>query len=106
MVDVQCEFEDLLYDIMMFCEDNECSAKQFEENSEAAVFQIVGIVNSIAAVGYQRGMMEEKGIENYKEEMKEYNFNMFQELGRDIGKLIRLTFGFNPKSRWTKENGY
>ena len=50
--------------------------------------------------------MEERGIENYADEMKEFNFNMFQELGKSIGKFIRLSVDYNPKSKWTKENGY
>ena len=50
--------------------------------------------------------MEEQHIDNYGDDMKEYNFMMFEELGKSIGKFVRYSVDFDPKSRWSKENGY
>ena len=52
MVDVQCEMEDLLYDVMMFCGDHDCDIETIVKNDEASIFQIIAIINSFAAIGY------------------------------------------------------
>ena len=99
MLDVSCELEDMIYDIMIFCEYQDCSPEKVGQNEEAQIFQITGILNTIAAITYERVQLEEH-LEEYTHEMKQKNFDMFQELGKALGKFIRFTIGFDPKLKF------
>ena len=99
MLDVSCELEDMVYDIFIFCEYQDCSTDAAEKNADAKVFQIIGIVNTVAAIIYQRVELDEH-LEDYTDDMKETNFSMFEEMGKAIGKMIRFTIGFDPKLKF------
>jgi hypothetical protein len=53
MADQRCQMEENIYDVVAHCYDNDCSLEKIIENEEAAIFQIIGVLNSFAAAYYE-----------------------------------------------------
>ena len=45
--------EENIYDVFSHCSDNDCSLEAMMENEKTAIFQIIGVLNSLAAAYYQ-----------------------------------------------------
>ena len=43
-----------MFDLAMFCDKHECSFEKIVENDTAAIFQLTGIANAMAAVYYKK----------------------------------------------------
>ena len=69
----------------MFCDKHDCSPETIIQNDVAAMFQITGILNALAAVYYQK-----EKIDSSEQEVQMF-FNMYQEVGVNIGKFFRLS---------------
>ena len=87
-IDYECEIEKNLHDLSCFCFDHDCSGEVLLKNEMASVFQVVGSLNAMAALYYE----EEPALDAFDAWFDRYN-----ELGLNVGKLMRYTMAFNPK---------
>ena len=76
----------------MFCDKQDCSPETIINNDMAAMFQITGILNAIAAVYYQKEQMSSDEAE------VQMFFDMYQEVGLNIGKFFRLSTSFTENN--------
>jgi len=97
MFDKECEIEESIYDIIDFCSTYDCTLEKQLENDVAMIFQITGILNSIGAVYYNIDHAGEESSEIYKDNPHMAYFDMVQELGLNLGKLIRFQIDFDPE---------
>ena len=88
-VDFECEIEKYLYDMSCFCFDHDCSMETLIQNELSKVLQVTGVLNSIAAVMY--------GDDQPDESDHVQMFEVYSQIGANVGKLIRYTFAFDPK---------
>lgn len=51
---VDCQVEELIYDLFEFCDKHNCTAMKIIENDIASIFQITGIINGLCAVTYEK----------------------------------------------------
>ena len=89
MADQRCQMEENIYDVFAHCYDNDCSLEKIIENEESAIFQIIGVLNSLAAAYYQ-------DMQDIPEEhLRDAYFDMYQEIGRNLGTLMRKSFRYD-----------
>lgn len=88
-VDFECEIEKYLYDMACFCFDHDCSFETLYKNELSKVLQVTGVLNSIAAVLYGDDPQP-------KEDDHVQWFELYSQIGSNVGKLVRYTFAFNP----------
>tara|TARA_B110000977_G_C10917949_1_gene431909 strand:+ start:331 stop:492 length:162 start_codon:yes stop_codon:yes gene_type:complete len=50
------------------------------------LFKITGMVNSVAAIVYGTNIVEE--------ETHDFYFDMYEDVGNSIGKLVRVSFNY------------
>ncbi len=87
MFEYECEMLDHLYDISQFCFDHDCNPEQLLQNEMKHVFQVTGALNAMAAIYYDT-MPEDDQHTGW--------FDMYSEVGLNIGKLFRYTLAFDP----------
>lgn len=88
MFDFECETQDHLYDLSQFCFDHDCNPETLLRNEMAKVFQVTGSLNALAAIYYD---------DQPESEQHTGWFDMYSEVGLNIGKLFRYTLNFDPK---------
>ena len=49
----ECQMEELVYDIQVYCDQNDCAWTAIMKEDEANIFKITGIINSLVGVVYQ-----------------------------------------------------
>ena len=86
MIDQQCQSEEFFYDIWYFCSYNDCSIETIIENDMKHLFQITGMVNSVAAIVYGQVIVEK--------ETHDFYFDMYEDVGKSIGKMVRVSFNY------------
>jgi hypothetical protein len=91
VADQECQLEESIYDLIVICDTHVCSLEKVVENEIGAVFQITSVLNSVLAIYY---IKSEEIPDNLLHD--EY-FDMYSELGTNIGKLLRYSFDFDPK---------
>ena len=84
----ECQLEALVYDLVRFCHDHSCSPSTIAANDKAAAFQITGILNALVAVYYQK---EQTGTIG---DNRGLFFDMFQEVGKNIGKFLKISIDY------------
>ena len=95
----ECQLEETVYDLAEFCDINDCSPKKILNNEIAAIFKITGILNAFAAVVYERTY-----VKSELELSKDVHFDLWQEVGKNLGRLIRYSTNFNVTEIWSHEN--
>lgn len=86
--DTECQLEELVFDLAMFCDKNSCSPATIMENDAGAMFQITGILNAIGAVYYKKSMDETLT------DTKGLYFDMYSEVGQNLGKFLRFSVAY------------
>lgn len=89
MADQRCQLEENIYDVVAHCYDNDCSFEKIIENEEAAIFQIIGVLNSLAAAYYQ------DMLDIPPEHLHDAYFDIYSEIGRSCGTLLRRSFKYD-----------
>jgi len=84
-----CDLEEIFYDLVLFCNRNECSFKKLAENEVSLVLMVTSILNSIAAAVY----FDDSQIE--QRHKHDAFFDAYSELGMSTGKLLRYVFDFD-----------
>ena len=87
-VDFECEIENYLYDLSMFCFDHDCSTDKLMKNWMNKVFQVTAAINALGAVYYDEAPSEESHV---------LWFDFYSQVGQNIGKLGRYMLDFDPK---------
>ena len=92
IADYECELEENIYDLVVICDTHICTLERVIENEVAYVFQVTGVINSLLAVYYLdvSAIPEEYWHDAY--------FDAWSDAGVAIGKLLRFSFDFDPKS--------
>ena len=88
MFDYDCQIEQVLWDLSNHCFYHNCEPEQLLQNEMAKVFQVTGALNALAAIYY-----EPSPLDNQHSAF----FDMYNEVGLNIGKLARYTMAWNPK---------
>jgi hypothetical protein len=96
---VECQIEEFVYDLAEFCDENDCSPEKIFENDVAAVFKIIGILNAFAAVTYEKTV-----VRSDLDESKDIHFELWQEVGKNVGKLLRYSTDFSVKELWKRSD--
>jgi hypothetical protein len=92
VADNECQLEEAIYDLLVICDTHVCALEKVVSNEIAAVFQITSVLNSIAAIYYIKPeLIPAKYLHD------EY-FDLYSELGLNVGKLLRYSFSFDPKN--------
>ena len=86
MFDGECEAEEIIYDLMIFCEKNDCKFETLVRNDIAKVFQVTGFANSIASVIFDTVVKEEDTHDEY--------FDRYRIIGKATGRLTKASFNF------------
>jgi len=94
---LECQVEELIFDLAEFCDKNDCSIERVFENDFKAAFQLVSIANSLAAVTFA------KFTDDIKMESDAY-FEMWMEIGKNLGKLVRLSTSFTEDGLFKDES--
>jgi len=71
-----------------FCFDHDCRPEKLIKNEMQKVFQVTGALNALAAIYYDA----EPGADQH-----EAWYDMYSEVGLNVGKLARYCFDFDPK---------
>lgn len=87
-IDNRCTIEQYLYDLSQFCFDHDCSFYQLLQNEMGKVFQVTGALNAMAALFYDT---------QPKEDDHSLHFDMYSQVGTNVGKIMRYTLAFDPK---------
>jgi hypothetical protein len=64
-------------------------------NTVAAAFKVIGIMNAFAAVTYEKTV-----VRGDVRESKQTHFELWQEVGRNVGRLFRFTTAFEYEAVW------
>ena len=88
MLDQECQTEELIYDFWLTCRMNNCDPEKIIKNDADNIFQLTGILNSAAVIYSTEIGPNESPYSYYYEELT--------EVGKDLGKLMRISFGFQP----------
>lgn len=86
MIDTECQSEEFFYDIWYFCAHNDCGLEAIMANDMKHLFQITGMLNSAGAIIYGHHMVEE--------ETHDFYFDMYEDVGKSIGELVRVSFNY------------
>ena len=89
MFDYDCQIEQLLWDLSVHCFTHNCEPEQLLQNEMSKVFQVTGALNALAAIYYEESPMPDQ---------HQAWFDMYTEVGKNIGKLARYTMDFDPKA--------
>merc|ERR1712227_547434 len=92
IADSECELEENIYDLMIICDTHVCTLERVVENETDAVFEITGLINSILAIYY----MDTSKI--HPDYLHDAYFDVYSEFGMNLGKLLRYSFEFDPKT--------
>lgn len=87
-VDYECNIENTLFDLSCFCFDHNCGWEQLLQNEMGKVFQVTGALNALAAAFYDNQPGEDQHVAW---------FDLFGEVGLNVGKVARYTLDFKPK---------
>lgn len=86
---VECEVEDTIFDLFEFCDKKSCSPGKLLENQLGTTFKIIGIMNAFAAVTYERTV-----VKSDLNMSKDLHFDLWQEVGKNVGRLFRYSTKF------------
>lgn len=86
--DYHCTIEKTLYDLSAWCFEHDCGWEKLMKNEMSKVFQVTGSLNAIAAVYY-----DDQPVSDQHSGF----FDMYNEVGVNIGKLWRYCFAFDAK---------
>ena len=89
MVKLDCYLQELIYDILIFCDKHSCSFENVIANDVQSIFQVTGTFNSFVAIFFT-DFTRSRDLHNT-------TFDSISELGLNIGKLIRVSFAFRQK---------
>ena len=89
MLDEECQTEELIYDFWLTCRGNGCDLGIIMKNDEKNIFKLTGILNSVAEIYQTELGPNESRYSFYYEELT--------EIGFDLGKLLRISFGYEPR---------
>jgi hypothetical protein len=87
MFDHMCEIDQNLNDLANFCFDHDCSGEKLLQNEMSKIFQVTGALNGLAAIYYEPQPQEDQHMAH---------FDVSNEVGLNIGKLMRYTTAFEP----------
>ena len=73
MADLNCQLEETIFDLKVFCRDHDCSMEKLLENEMTNIFVLTGVLNAYAAIYYQDTYVEEYGDEN----LHDVNFDVY-----------------------------
>jgi hypothetical protein len=93
---VECQIEEFIFDLAEFCDENDCSPKKIFENDVAATFKIIGILNAFAAVYYEKTVVRSSLLES-----KDIHFELWNEVGKNLGRLVRFSTAFTYYDLWS-----
>jgi hypothetical protein len=79
----ECGFDSTLYDIQMFCSENDCSGSTIITNMMGHSFQIIGYVNTIMGSMKQFGYVDNTQM-----------FSLSENVGDAIGQIIKVMLNF------------
>ena len=82
---------------MVICDTHICTLEKVVDNELGAIFQWTSVLNSIGAIYY----INPEQIQ--PEYLHDEYFDMYTELGLNIGKLLRYSFSFDPKGTSSDE---
>jgi len=91
----QCEIVDVFYDLAEYCDSADCSLHKIFDNNFSSVFKIIGILNALAAVAYERTM-----IKSDIEFSKNIHYDLWYVVGLNIGRLIRYSVKYEYDEIW------
>jgi hypothetical protein len=91
VADQECQLEESIYDLIVICDTHVCTLEKVVDNEIGAVFQITSVLNSLGAIYYM------DPAEIPANQLHDEYFDMYSELGMNIGKLLRYSFDFDPK---------
>ena len=87
-IDDECLIDAMLYDLSCFCFDHDCRGEKLLQNEMGKIFQVTGALNGLAAIYYEPQPDKDQHMAH---------FDLSNEVGLNIGKLMRYTLGFDPK---------
>ncbi|CDW72491.1 UNKNOWN [Stylonychia lemnae] len=93
-----CNLNELSWMLMSVCEKGTCNVNQISANIVKNLFFITGSMNTIVEL-YVDGLK----IKLNNLEQCESNFN---EMGSEVGRIVRLLFGFNKNKIIDRSNFY
>ena len=62
----------------------------------AAAFKIIGILNAFAAVAYEKAY-----VKSDLQLSKDIHFDLWQEVGKNLGKLLQFSTAFTQEELWS-----
>ena len=90
MIDSECNSEEFFYDIWYFCSYNNCGLEKMLENDVKHLFQITGLLNSMASVVYGHGVVQE--------ETHDFYFDMYEDVGVNMGSVFRVSLAYEQQN--------
>jgi hypothetical protein len=85
----QCPIQDLVYDMAIYCVNNDCNTTTMLSNALSQLFTITGAINSVGATFY--GTLP--AISNTTA-----YFNLYQNLGYNLGMILTIVTGYKPST--------
>ena len=85
--DNKCNLKDLLWDIVQFCDYNDCTSQTILNNMLAKVFVMTGNINSIAQIIYQ--------TQPALVDLNAYT-ELYTTVGTNVGQMFQSIFDFKP----------
>ena len=82
---------------MVICDSHICDFERVVNNEIGAVFETTSVLNSIGAIFYSRPDEVPRNLLH-----NEY-FDLYSDLGLNVGKLLRYSFKFDPKKEEAKK---
>ena len=89
MMDHECQIDSALNDLANFCFDHPCDGETLLYNEMNAIFQVTGALNMLAAIYYEEFPPDDAHLAW---------FDRHSEIGFNVGKLMRYTMNFDPKT--------
>ena len=96
MVDQECNAEEFLYDMWLFCASHNCTVEKIIHNDAAHLFQITGTLNAVASIVYGHWTLA-PGQESH-----DLYYDMYQDVGVNIGRMVRVSFEYSDPQQATR----
>jgi hypothetical protein len=91
MLDKSCNFEDLFFNIVNWCENNDCSLETIGQNGLGNIFYITALMNDLAAVTLQGTPIPTNDTVSY--------FTMMNKVGNDVGKITNYLISYGTSTQ-------
>ena len=88
MMDMECDSEELIYDVWHFCATHNCSMQEILHNDRSHIFQITGTINAVASIIYGHYTLDPN------DDLHDFYFDMYQDVGGNIGKMVRVSIEY------------